>query len=135
MMRDENRVKKYEKCLILLNKFAGVVQWQNGSFPSFAGVALMLCGQINADAGDDLVQTFAGNGLASQQFLCDIANRCPVALHECNGLVAKLVRDRRPLGSHVLMTCSSPRLSHQSRVSNVFHLSKPSHRLNNQCLG
>jgi hypothetical protein len=27
-----------------------------------------------------------------------------VALHECNGLVAKLVRDRRPLGSHVLMT-------------------------------
>ena len=64
-------------------------------------------------AGDDLVQTFAGNGLASQQFLCDIANRCPVALHECNGLVAKLVRDRRPLGSHVLMTCSSPRLSHQ----------------------
>ena len=34
MMRDENRAKKYEKCLILLNKFAGVVQWQNGSFPS-----------------------------------------------------------------------------------------------------
>jgi hypothetical protein len=33
MMRDENRVKKREKCLILLNKFAGVVQWQNGSFP------------------------------------------------------------------------------------------------------
>src|SRR5664279_1194528 len=35
MMRDENRAKKCEKCLILLNKFAGVVQWQNGSFPSF----------------------------------------------------------------------------------------------------
>jgi hypothetical protein len=35
-MRDENRVKKYEKCLILLNKYAGVVQWQNGSFPSFS---------------------------------------------------------------------------------------------------
>jgi hypothetical protein len=35
MMRDENRVKKYEKCLILLNKLAGVVQWQNGSFPIF----------------------------------------------------------------------------------------------------
>jgi hypothetical protein len=33
MMRDENQVKKYEKCLILLNKYAGVVQWQNGSFP------------------------------------------------------------------------------------------------------
>jgi hypothetical protein len=33
MMRDENRAKKCEKCLILLNKFAGVVQWQNGSFP------------------------------------------------------------------------------------------------------
>jgi hypothetical protein len=35
MMRDENRAKKCEKCLILLNKLAGVVQWQNGSFPSF----------------------------------------------------------------------------------------------------
>jgi len=35
MMRDENRAKKCEKCLILLNKFAGVVQWQNGSFPIF----------------------------------------------------------------------------------------------------
>src|SRR5664279_3080863 len=34
MMRDENRAKKCEKCLILLNKLAGVVQWQNGSFPS-----------------------------------------------------------------------------------------------------
>ena len=34
MMRDENRVKKCEKYLILLNKLAGVVQWQNGSFPS-----------------------------------------------------------------------------------------------------
>ena len=33
-MRDENRVKKCEKYLILLNKLAGVVQWQNGSFPS-----------------------------------------------------------------------------------------------------
>jgi hypothetical protein len=33
MMRDENRVKKCKKYLILLNKFAGVVQWQNGSFP------------------------------------------------------------------------------------------------------
>jgi hypothetical protein len=33
-MRDENQVKKCEKCLILLNKIAGVVQWQNGSFPS-----------------------------------------------------------------------------------------------------
>ena len=42
MMRDENRVKTCEKCLILLNKFAGVVQWQNGSFPSFAGVARAL---------------------------------------------------------------------------------------------
>jgi hypothetical protein len=31
--RDENQVKKCEKGLILLNKFAGVVQWQNGSFP------------------------------------------------------------------------------------------------------
>jgi hypothetical protein len=37
MMRDENQVKKCEKCLILLNKFAGVVQWQNGSFPSCEG--------------------------------------------------------------------------------------------------
>jgi hypothetical protein len=27
MVRDENRVKKYEKYLILLNKLAGVVQW------------------------------------------------------------------------------------------------------------
>jgi hypothetical protein len=36
MVRDENRVKKCEKYLILLNKLAGVVQWQNGSFPSFA---------------------------------------------------------------------------------------------------
>jgi hypothetical protein len=44
MMRDENQVKKYEKCLILLNKFAGVVQWQNGSFPSFACVARVLVG-------------------------------------------------------------------------------------------
>ena len=35
MMRDENRVKKCEKYLILLNKLAGVVQWQNGSFPIF----------------------------------------------------------------------------------------------------
>jgi hypothetical protein len=34
MMRDENRVKKCEKYLILLTKLAGVVQWQNGSFPS-----------------------------------------------------------------------------------------------------
>src|SRR5437588_12738886 len=34
MMRDENRVQKCEKYLILLNKLAGVVQWQNGSFPS-----------------------------------------------------------------------------------------------------
>src|SRR5258706_14123837 len=34
MMRDENRVKKCKKYLILLNKLAGVVQWQNGSFPS-----------------------------------------------------------------------------------------------------
>ena len=34
MMRDENRVKKREKYLILLTKLAGVVQWQNGSFPS-----------------------------------------------------------------------------------------------------
>jgi hypothetical protein len=34
MMRDENRVKKREKYLILLIKLAGVVQWQNGSFPS-----------------------------------------------------------------------------------------------------
>src|SRR3981189_2954164 len=34
MMRDENRARKCEKCLILLNKLAGVVQWQNGSFPS-----------------------------------------------------------------------------------------------------
>ena len=34
MMRDENRVKKCDKYLILLNKLAGVVQWQNGSFPS-----------------------------------------------------------------------------------------------------
>ena len=33
MMRDENRIKKCKKYLILLNKFAGVVQWQNGSFP------------------------------------------------------------------------------------------------------
>jgi hypothetical protein len=32
-MRDENRVQKNEKCLILFNKLAGVVQWQNGSFP------------------------------------------------------------------------------------------------------
>jgi hypothetical protein len=40
MMRDENRVKKCEKCLILLNKLAGVVQWQNGSFPSFASARL-----------------------------------------------------------------------------------------------
>jgi hypothetical protein len=39
MMRDENRVKKCKKCLILLNKLAGVVQWQNGSF---AGVARAL---------------------------------------------------------------------------------------------
>ena len=36
MMRDENRVKKCEKYLILLNKLAGVVQWQNGSFPTFS---------------------------------------------------------------------------------------------------
>src|SRR5438105_5200756 len=35
MMRDENRVKKCKKYLILLNKLAGVVQWQNGSFPIF----------------------------------------------------------------------------------------------------
>jgi len=35
MMRDENRVKKCEKYLILLNKLAGVVEWQNGSFPIF----------------------------------------------------------------------------------------------------
>ena len=35
MMRDENRVKKREKYLILLNKLAGVVQWQNGSFAIF----------------------------------------------------------------------------------------------------
>ena len=35
MMRDENQVKKCEKCLILLDKYAGVVQWQNGSFPIF----------------------------------------------------------------------------------------------------
>ena len=40
MMRDENRVKKWKKYLILLNKLAGVVQWQNGSFPSFASVRL-----------------------------------------------------------------------------------------------
>jgi hypothetical protein len=91
MMRDENQAKKWEKYLILLNKFAGVVQWQNGSFPSSACIALMLCGQINADAGDDLVQTFAGNGVASQRFLCDIANRCPVALHKCNVPDAKMV--------------------------------------------
>ena len=35
MTRDENRAKKCKKYLILLNKFAGVVQWQNGSFPIF----------------------------------------------------------------------------------------------------
>jgi hypothetical protein len=35
MMRDENRAKKCEKYLILLNKLAGVVQWQNGSFPIY----------------------------------------------------------------------------------------------------
>ena len=34
MVRDENPAKNCEKYLILLNKFAGVVQWQNGSFPS-----------------------------------------------------------------------------------------------------
>jgi hypothetical protein len=37
MMRDENRAKNCEKCLILLNKLAGVVQWQNGSFPICEG--------------------------------------------------------------------------------------------------
>jgi len=36
MMRDENQAKKREKYLILLNKLAGVVQWQNGSFPTFS---------------------------------------------------------------------------------------------------
>ena len=34
MTRDETRAKNCKKYLILLNKFAGVVQWQNGSFPS-----------------------------------------------------------------------------------------------------
>jgi hypothetical protein len=38
MMRDENQVKKCEKYLILLNKLAGVVQWQNGSFLLFEGL-------------------------------------------------------------------------------------------------
>ena len=33
-MRDEKRAEKCKKCPVLLNKFAGVVQWQNGSFPS-----------------------------------------------------------------------------------------------------